>query len=94
MSNLRRRLERLERLEGGSGYREPSSACPECGIDPDVPPVYEVVWEDPPTEEELREWRERREAGLPPLVEASTEPEMESSPPCPRCGRQELVVVD
>jgi predicted RNA-binding Zn-ribbon protein involved in translation (DUF1610 family) len=36
-AGLRRRLERLEGGDGGP--------CPECGIDPTLPPEYFVDWE-------------------------------------------------
>ena len=49
MSNLRRRLERLERLEDGDG------PCPECGgpWQPGDPIEYIVEWEDDPEPDPL-----------------------------------------
>ncbi len=85
--SLRRRLERLEDECGRS------SACPECGIDPNAPIEYEVVLEDPPTPEEMRELREWYERGMPPGEEPSSEPEEESQR-CARCGRWVLYVID
>ncbi len=87
MGSLRRRLERLEDECGRS------SACPECGIDPNAPIEYEVVLEDPPTPEEMRELREWYERGMPPGEEPSSEPEEESQR-CARCGRWVLYVID
>ncbi len=79
MSLLRRRLERLEADDGGE-------ECPECGSNPHSPIVVE--WEDPPTEEDIAALRKWYEQGMPP--EAEEEPS--SSGPCPRCGREEIIV--
>jgi predicted RNA-binding Zn-ribbon protein involved in translation (DUF1610 family) len=70
--------------------------CPECGLGPNSGVEYVVEWEDPPTPEELREFRERREAGLP--VDDLLAPRQSESepplPPCPRCGREREIVID
>jgi len=84
--SLRRRLKRLEAERGRS------SACPECGITPNAPIEYEVVWEDPPTQEEMRELREWYERGMPRGEEPS-QPEQESQR-CAQCGRWVLFVID
>jgi hypothetical protein len=61
--SMRRRLRQLE-----------NGCCqwPECSIDPNASPIYEVVWDD------------EGESGVPEG----------SSPPCPRCGRRKLTVVN
>jgi hypothetical protein len=83
--SLRRRLERLE-----AGYSD-ASPCNACGFDPESP-IITVEWEDPPTEEDIAALREWYEQGMPSERMSDSSEEEPSRAPCPRCGREEIIV--